>query len=280
MMRRLALAVLLISLLCCARFAAAQTCTFSVTAMNFGSYTDSGGNTALAGTATGTWTQTRNGCSGSWTIPLYAGNGKGATETTRYMTGPGSAEIAYEVFQDSTHQTNWGDTTGTEKAGNTYTNVTFYGLIPAGQFPAPGTYTDTLTTATASFSVSVTVASSCTITATNLAFGNYTATATSTSTSTISVTCTNTTPYNVGLSAGAGGSVTTRMMKNGTNSLNYSLYQNSTHTTNWGNTVGTDTETGTGNGATQALTVYGQVPAGQFARALAYTDTITATVTY
>jgi spore coat protein U-like protein len=267
--------VVLFILVCGARPAAAQGCTFHVTAMAFGSYT--GGGAAVSGTATGSWT---GNCSGSWTIPLNAGTGAGATETTRYMTGPGGVEIAYGVFQDNAHTVNWGNTTGTEKTGTSYGNVTFYGLITSGQFPTPGTYTDILSTATQSFNVSVTVLSGCTITASNLAFGTYLATAASTSTSTISVTCTNTTPYNVGLSAGAGGSVTTRMMKNGTNSLNYWLYQNSAHTTNWGNTVGTDTVGGTGNGALQSLTVYGRVPAGQFVRALAYTDTITATVTY
>jgi spore coat protein U-like protein len=62
--------------------------------------------------------------------------------------------------------------------------------------------------------------------------------------------------------------------------LGYSLYQNLGHSTNWGNTIGTDTETGTGNGALQPLTVYGQLPAGQIVALGNYTDTITATVTY
>jgi spore coat protein U-like protein len=278
MMRRLTRALLLILLLSCARLAAAQgTCTFHVTSMSFGSYT--GGTAALAGTATGTWT---GNCSGSWQIPLNAGaSGKG-TETTRYMTGTGGQTLGYGVFQDAAHQTYWGNTDGTEKTGNSYGAVTFYGLITAQQYPTPGAYTDTLSTATQSFAVSVTVASGCTITATNLAFGNYAATAASTSTSTISVTCTNTTPYNVGLNAGnaTNATVTTRKMQNGASLLSYSLSQNSAHTTNWGNTIGTDTESGTGNGAVQSLTVYGQVPAGQFVKAGAYTDTITATITY
>jgi spore coat protein U-like protein len=38
--------------------------------------------------------------------------------------------------------------------------------------------------------------------------------------------------------------------------------------------------TGTGNGAIQALTVYGQTPAGQYVSPGSYTDTITATITY
>jgi spore coat protein U-like protein len=268
---------MLISLLCCARLATAQTCTFHITAMAFGTYT--GGEAALPGTATGSWTGT---CSGNWDIPLNAGLGVGASETTRYMTGPSGAEIAYGVFQDAAHSVNWGNTTGTEKTGTTYGNVTFYGLITAGQFPTPGTYTDTLSTATQSFNVSVTVVSGCTITATALAFGNYKAALIS-STSTVSVTCTNTTTYNVGLNAGTstGATVTTRKMTGpGGALLSYSLFQNSGHTTNWGNTVGTDTEAGTGNGALQALTVYGQLPAGQIVAVGNYTDTITATVTY
>jgi spore coat protein U-like protein len=276
MRQRLALVVLFISLLCGARPAAAQTCTFHITAMAFGSYT--GGGAALPGTATGSWT---GNCSGSWTIPLNQGTGANATETTRYMTGPGGAEIAYGVFQDAAHTTNWGNTTGTEKTGTGYANVTFYGLITSGQFPTPGTYTDTLSTATQSFNVSVTVLSGCTITATTLAFGIYTGSLIN-STSTVSVTCTNTTPYNVGLNAGTatGATVTTRKMQNGTHLLAYALYQNSGHSTNWGNTVGTDTEAGTGSGALQALTVYGQLPAGQVVTQGYYTDTITATVTY
>lgn len=276
MMRRLVLAVLLISLLCCARQAAAQACAFTVTTMNFGTYTQ--GNTQMGGTATGSWTGT---CPPeSWNIPLYAGLGAGATETTRYMTGPGGAEIAYEVFQDAGYTTNWGDTDTTDKTGTTFTPVTFYGLITGAQ-PAPGVYTDTLSTATTSFTVTVTVALACTITASNLNFGTFQGTVLN-STSTISVTCTKTTPYNVGLNAGTttGATVTTRKMQNGTHRLGYSLYQNSTHTTNWGNTVGTDTVAGTGNGAIQNLTVYGQVPAATVPAAGNYTDTITATVTY
>jgi spore coat protein U-like protein len=115
-----------------------------------------------------------------------------------------------------------------------------------------------------------------------MAFGTYTGSAAA-STSTISVTCTNSTPYNLGLNAGAasGATVTTRKMS-GPNAglLAYSLTSDSAHSVNWGSTVGTDTVTGTGSGSAQALTVYGQVAAGQYVNPGAYTDTITATVTY
>ena len=100
-------------------------------------------------------------------------------------------------------------------------------------------------------------------------------------TSTIQVQCTNTTPYNIGLNAGTatGATVTTRKMTNGGATVGYALYSNAGMTTNWGNTVGTDTVSGTGNGA-QPYTVYGQVPAQSTPAAGTYTDTITVTVTY
>lgn len=137
-------------------------------------------------------------------------------------------------------------------------------------------------TATTTFQVTATVQATCLISATNLAFGTYTGVVT-TSTSTITVTCTNTSPYNVGLNAGTatGATVTTRQMSGpGGASLSYALYQDAAHTKNWGNTVGTDTVAGTGNGSAQALTAYGQVGAGQFVTPGAYVDTITATVTF
>ncbi len=137
-------------------------------------------------------------------------------------------------------------------------------------------------TATTTFAVSATVQATCLVSATPMAFGTYTG-AVAASTSTVSVTCTNTTPYNVGLSAGnaAGATVTTRKMS-GPNAavLAYALTSDSAHSVNWGQTVGTDTVAGTGSGSAQALTVYGQVAAGQYVAPGAYADTITATVSY
>ena len=137
-------------------------------------------------------------------------------------------------------------------------------------------------TAKTTFTVTATVNATCTIAATNLSFGTYTGTA-ATGQSTVSVTCTNTTPYNVGLDQGTSTSatVTTRAMTGPSGAtLNYALYQDSAHATNWGNTPGTDTVSGTGNGATQALTVYGRIASGQYPAPGAYTDTVTATVYY
>jgi spore coat protein U-like protein len=151
-------------------------------------------------------------------------------------------------------------------------------VLTLGFASTPASATTTVTT---TFGVSATVQSTCLISATALAFGTYTG-AVDNATSTVSVTCTNTTPYNVALNPGTatGATVTTRKMTSGSNTLNYSLFSNSGMTTNWGQTVGTDTVTGTGNGSAQTLTVYGQVPASQYVTPGAYADTITASVIY
>jgi|SRR5271165_1854374 len=96
------------------------------------------------------------------------------------------------------------------------------------------------------------------------------------------VQCTNTTPYNIGLDAGTatGATVTTRKMTNGAATVSYLLYSGSGRTTNWGNTIGTDTVAATGSGTGQSYTVYGRVPAQSTPAPAAYAETITVTVTY
>jgi spore coat protein U-like protein len=138
-------------------------------------------------------------------------------------------------------------------------------------------------TATGSVAVSATVTATCQITTTALTFPAYVGVQLD-GTATVSVTCTNTTPYSVGLSAGAGtgATVTARKMTGAVGVfLNYALFSDAGRTVNWGATVGTDIPAlGPGNGAAQVATIYGRVAAGQFIAPAAYTDTITATVTY
>lgn len=141
-------------------------------------------------------------------------------------------------------------------------------------------------TSTTTFGVNATVADSCSVSATALDFGSIDPLAGTDkdTTTTIDVTCTNTTTYDVGLDAGAttGATVTARQMTDAsTNTLDYSLYSDSGRTTNWGDTVGSDTVAGTGDGTAQVLTVYGRVPSGQQTATVGtYSDTITVTVTY
>lgn len=139
-------------------------------------------------------------------------------------------------------------------------------------------------TATTSFLVTANVNSNCIIDATDLDFGDYDPVGGALDgQSQISVTCLKTAQWNVGLNAGTstGATVTTRKMTGpGAFVLDYGLFSDATRTTNWGNTVGTDTVSGTGSGATQIVTVYGRIPASQNVGVGGYVDTITATVTF
>ncbi len=139
---------------------------------------------------------------------------------------------------------------------------------------APAAYADTATT---TFSVTAHVPTSCTLTsASTMAFGDYTGALIQT-TSTITVTCTSGGAFTIALSDGnnpvaAGGQ---RRMLHGTSDyLNYELYSDSGRSTRWGAAVSF-----TGTGASQGLTVYGQLPAGQTPLIAGdYTDTITVTL--
>jgi spore coat protein U-like protein len=157
-------------------------------------------------------------------------------------------------------------------------------LAAAALFFLPSADPSNAATATSTFTVQMTVTSSCVInSAATLNFGNQgVLIANVDGTSTMQVQCTNTTPYNIGLDAGTGtgATVAARKMTSGANTITYSLYSDSGRTTVWGNTVGTNTVAGTGNGASQSYTVYGRVPPQTTPAAATYTDTITVTVTY
>jgi spore coat protein U-like protein len=140
-------------------------------------------------------------------------------------------------------------------------------------------------TATGTLAVSVTVVNSCSVGASTMAFGNLNGSAATivlNVSGTVAVTCTNLAPYNIGLDKGANGSsVTARQMSDGaTHLINYSLFRDSSHLLNWGQTVGTDTVAGVGNGSAQSVTVYGQIPSQSAGFVNTYTDTVNITVTY
>ena len=135
-------------------------------------------------------------------------------------------------------------------------------------------------TTTGTIAVSATIQAACSITTNPIDFGVYNSTLDTVSPKLV-VTCTNTLPYTVGLNAGttSGGTVTQRLMKSGSNTLQYNIFQDSNFQNVWGNTTGSWVS-GTGNGQAQELTMYAKIPAGIFNPAGAYTDTVTATVTY
>ncbi len=276
MMRRIAVAgIIVLALSACRAAAQNPNCNLTITSpLNFGTYT---------GTQIRSTTPYVVYCpGGSWDIPMGPGMGAGATETVRYLTGPNGAELAYEIYRNSAYSEDWGNTAGTEETGTGNYDGTIYAQLNSGQTGPPGTYTDTVDTATTSyFTLTVSVSPACSISANPLAFGNYSSVVLD-STTTLSVTCTDTTPYNVGLNAGTatGATVTSRMMTGpGAATLNYALYSNSGYSTNWGNSTGSWVA-GTGTGSAQTLTVYGQIPGGQYPTAGVYKDTVIATVNY
>lgn len=137
---------------------------------------------------------------------------------------------------------------------------------------------------TSTFEASLKIIADATVSANPLDFGQSQgtlSTAVNVNT-TISVTATNTTPYNVGINAGnaPGSTVAARLMGGtggNTSTVAYNLYQTA-GATNWGNTQGTDTKSGTGTGAAQTLTVYGQIPAQATPQPDTYKSTLTVTV--
>jgi spore coat protein U-like protein len=139
-------------------------------------------------------------------------------------------------------------------------------------------------TATTTLGVSLTINAGCNVSSSPVAFPAQSVLASAVNQSgSISVTCTNTTPYNVGLDkgAGTGASVANRLMTGPSSAtVAYGLYQDSSHATNWGNTVGTDTQAGTGNGSAQTLTVYGRIAPQTTPQPGAYADTVNVTVTF
>ncbi len=139
------------------------------------------------------------------------------------------------------------------------------------------------------FLVTATVGSTCVFSAPTLAFGTYDPVDSEfTNGSTVlSAACTNGAAYNISLDAGqnAGtpGDVTTRNMLGETTSdlLAYNLYQDNMYSEEWGDTVGTNTVSGTGSGVDQPYTIYGQIAAGQTTvEDDSYSDTITVTATF
>jgi spore coat protein U-like protein len=274
--------------------ARAATCTISATTMNFGTYMPTASTTSTS-------TLTVNCPSGAtYAVSLSAGTSSGSSVTSRrVIQNPGGYENSFTLSRDAARTLNWGQTVGTDTLAGVGTGsaqaITVYGYMASAEYGAPGTYNDTITasvsgagitTVTTNFTVTVLVQAACAFySTTNLSFGTYTGLLVN-ATSSLTLQCTDTTPYNVGLNAGngAGATVTNREMTGpGSSVLNYALFQDAARSINWGNTVGTDTESGTDSspfGVPIPFTVYGQLAAGQFSKPGAYSDVIIATVTF
>jgi spore coat protein U-like protein len=237
----------------------------------------------------------------AYTIELSAGYSGSVTNREMYCGNCTPTTLGYELFSNASYTVNWGNTTttGLSLTGTgSNQNSTVYAQIPALEAFYSGTngtnYNDlVIVTIVCGTCNNISgnnqilgvhlqqTAPGCGVSANNLSFGNYTG-ALINATSTLKVGCSNGTAYTVGLNAGtaSGATVTNRMMQNGTYLLPYALYSNAAMTTNWGNSAATNWVSGKGTGTAQTLTVYGQLPAKEFAMPGTYTDTITVSVTY
>jgi spore coat protein U-like protein len=145
-------------------------------------------------------------------------------------------------------------------------------------------------TATGTVNVSATVLQMCSVSTTAVNFGNYDGSQYEyLANGDITVTCLQGIPYHIALDAGEN-YFSTRHISNGQGRyLQYQLYRDSSHYTQWGDADYANTFpygssfTDTGNGATQPHTVYGAMPNAQGTAPIpvgTYTDVVNVTVYY
>lgn len=113
----------------------------------------------------------------------------------------------------------------------------------------------------------------------SLNLGTYAGGVSTTGAGPVTVTCPSGLPFNIGLNAGAGPGATTatRVLTNGSVTLNYTLSRLPTGT-NWGNLSGTDTLSSTGTGGNQSFTIYPQILGAQYPTPGTYSDTVLGTI--
>jgi spore coat protein U-like protein len=296
--------------------ARAASCNFTVTTVAFGSV-DVTANAAVNTTATVSVTCSSLLALGGFNVcvNLGAGSGGATNAANRFMLS-GANTLTYGLFSDAARTIPWGSSLWSAGGANavlvsfpgsllgTQTETaTVYGQVYSGQQTVvAGSYLSTFSstnaeimwpavsssncggsTATTSFNVTATVPTTCRIATNNLNFGTAGVLAANTdATTTLSPTCTNGTPYNVGLDGGLSRATNPaqRKMTNGAAFVLYGLYQDSARSMPWGNTIGTNTLTGTGTGLAQSPTVYGRIAPQATPSPGTYNDTIVVTLTY
>jgi len=126
-------------------FALCTSIGVSATAVDFGIYDPA---SATAATTTGRVTvQCGIGILPSFSVSLSKGSGTYDQRTMRQ----GGDVLTYNLYTDSNHMTVWGDgNDGTVAQGWAgilslgSTDYTVYGLVTTGQYPASGSYTDSI----------------------------------------------------------------------------------------------------------------------------------------
>ena len=298
---------------------AALSCSISGSTMDFGTLTtvpfpqtDTTPNMTINCTG-GTAGATVRMCVG-----IDAGTGVGSVSPSRFM-GSGANSIQYQIYFDAAHSVTWGDTAfsgGMQEpapslvlgaGGSGSISYPMYGRVlnPPAQTKPTGTYTSTLQLSGkipsggspcssgsgtlftgGTFQARAVVTSSCTVVAADIDFGTRAGLTTAVNANGgLDVTCTSGRPYTIALNAGstAGNTIAVRKMNlNGAGAgvVRYQLYRDAGPTNVWGDGTTGVVYSGTGSGTSQAIPVYGQVPAQAAQPPGTYLDTIRATITY
>jgi spore coat protein U domain-containing protein, fimbrial subunit CupE1/2/3/6 len=298
------------TLLILSSHASAQTCTVIMGNIVFGSINTLSG-AAVDTTATMTVTCTGGNNKGQ-RLCISIGGGPASDATSRKMTS-GANTARYDLYSNSSRTTLWGSwETGYDSAGvqldvgrGSTTNITVYGRFLAAQQTAPvGSYTATFAadpfvrygdkqgapncptgglTSSTSFSATATVLSTCNVNATTVNFGSQGVLSGNTDAQgSLSIQCSASLPYTVSLDGGSSGASdpAQRKMSLTGATVTYGLYRDAARSLPWGNTVGTNTASGTGTGVTQSQTVYGRIAAQTTPKPGSYSDSVVVTVGY
>jgi spore coat protein U-like protein len=300
--------------------ALAQSCSFTISDLNFGSI-NLAANTSFTITATYSASCTGTANTTVRTCPnIDVGSGGSTSGNPRFLLN-GVTQLNFNLYQDGAYSSVWGSNlwgfagsyasptidVAIDGIGNGNASQTVYGRISAGQPTLPaGLYSSSFAGAqtsvayaystvgtcatigtshatTAPFTVTATNTTNCSVSASTLNFGSAgVLRAALDGTSSITVTCTSAAPYTVALNGGLSGATnpTQRKLSQASATITYGLYQDFARAVPWGDSVGVNTMAGTGSGLAQTLTVYGRVPAQNTPSPGTYSDTVVLTISY
>ena len=300
--------------------ASAQSCSFSISNLIFGSI-NLAANSPFTTTATFSASCTGTANTTVRTCPnIDAGSGGTTSGNPRFLSN-GGTQLNFNLYQDNAYSSVWGSNlwgfAGSyasptidvvlNGSGSGSASQTVFGQISAGQPTLPaGLYSSSFTGAqtsiayaystvgtcatigtshatSAPFTVTATNATICSVSAATLNFGSTgVLRAALDGTTTISITCTNAAPYTVALDGGLSGAANPaqRKLSQAAQTISYGLYLDASRTAPWGDSVGVNTAAGTGSGLAQTLTVYGRVPAQSTPAPGTYADTVVMTISY
>lgn len=127
------------------------SCTIAATPLNFG---ENSGNGNVLATVSATNNLTVS-CTNTtpYNVGLDAGTVTGSTLVKRLMAGTTAGNtattMAFQLYQDADHHSEWGNTQGTDTVAGVGTGtpqtIPVYGAIPKQPAPKPDTYKTTIT---------------------------------------------------------------------------------------------------------------------------------------